>query len=183
MATLSHAQLVTLWEVEGGDPLAADTAAAIAQAESGGCQYAKAGPTDDRPVKTCTYRRTTRENSYGLWQINRRAHPQYTSTSLYTTVGNAKAAIAISGNGADFSPWSTYKDGSYKQYLQTIQGPFPGPSAGGPLPPDAATSHMHHGWADLRQSVTHHLPNQLRKSDTATRAAYRVLAGKSRRRG
>ena len=181
MATLSHSQLETLWLAHGGLPEFADTAAAIAQAESGGCQYAKAGPRDDRPVKQCTYRKTNLENSYGLWQINRRAHPSYSATSLYTLNGNAIAAVAIANGGTNFAPWSTYTDGSYKQFLTS--GGTPAPQPGPTAPPTAgtATPHMHHGWADLRQSVNVHLPNQLRKSDTATRAAYRVLAGRHRK--
>lgn len=113
----THAELEALWDNAGGSSASADIAAAIAQAESGGCQYAKAGPTDDRPVKACTYRQTTQENSYGLWQINRDAHPQYSAASLYTATGNATAAVEIAQAGLSFEPWSTYKDGSYKQYL------------------------------------------------------------------
>lgn len=178
MATLTHAQLVTLWEAEGGNPLVADVAAAIAQAESGGCQYAKAGPTDDRPVKECTYRQTTTESSYGLWQINRMAHPTYSPDSLYTPVGNAQAAIAISGNGASFQPWTTYTNGAYKQYLQTIPGPFPGPVGGGIVSPAAAAPSGHSGYADFRNSLGRHLPTQLEESRRLGLSTLRALGSR-----
>ena len=181
MATLSHSELEALWVLHGGDQADADTAAAIAQAESHGCQYAKAGPTDDRPVKQCTYRKTNLENSYGLWQINRRAHPQYSARSLYTVGGNADAAVAIRRARGDFTDWTTYTNGAYTQYLTSGGTPTPTPGPTAPPTADTATPHMHSGWADLRQSVNVHMVNQLRKSDTATRAAYRVLAGKHRK--
>lgn len=62
--------------------------------------------------------------------------------------------------------------------------PAPGGSGGGgaTVTADTQTPHMHHGWADLRNSMNHHLPNQLTASDTAVRAAYRVLAGKANSR-
>src|SRR5205823_2864134 len=43
VATLSHSELETLWVLHGGTQQSADMSAAIAQAESGGCQYAKHG--------------------------------------------------------------------------------------------------------------------------------------------
>lgn len=52
-------------------------------------------------------------------------------------------------------------------------------------PPDAAAGavapHMHAGWADLRNAVNRHLTHQLGRSDSATRAAYRVLAQRGKR--
>lgn len=181
MATFTHAQLEELWVLAGGSEAAADTAAAIAQAESHGCQYAKAGPIDDRPVKQCTYRHTNTENSYGLWQINRRAHRQYSAAQLYTAAGNASAAVAIAKGGLSFQAWSTYKNGAYKQFL--TGGGTPAPQPGPTTPPtgDNVTPNMHGGWADLRNSVNKHVPRQLAAADTATRAAYRALAKRSRR--
>ena len=181
MATFTHAQLEELWLLAGGSQATADTAAAIAQAESSGCQYAKHGPIDDRPVKQCTYRYSNRENSYGLWQINRRAHPQYSAATLYNAAGNASAAVAIAKGGASFTAWTTYKLGTYKAYLQS--GGTPAPQPGPTTPPTAGnqTPNMHHGWADLANSLNRHLPRQLAKSDTATKAAYRALAHRSRR--
>lgn len=115
--TFTHDELVSLWEYVGGPSGVADIAAAIAQAESGGCKYAKAGPNDDRPSPQCVYRETDLENSYGLWQINIDAHAQYDGQSLYDAVYNATAALGVSNGGVDFSPWSTFQDGSFTQYL------------------------------------------------------------------
>lgn len=136
MATFTHADLEGLWITAGGLPGTADTAAAIAQAESSGCQYAKHGPTDDRPVKQCVYTFSTKENSYGLWQINRMAHPQYSAATLWNALGNAQASVEISNGGVSFSAWTTYKDGSYAQYLQA--GGVPTPQPAQPLRPGIA---------------------------------------------
>jgi hypothetical protein len=175
-----HTQLEALWDLAGGAPQFADTAAAIAQAESGGCLYAKAGPTDDRPQKVCTYRKTSKENSYGLWQINRFAHPTYSAGTLYSALGNAKAAVAISGDGQNFGPWSTYTDGAYKQYLQNPGSLTPPPGTtstppGGPRLPQA-----HRGFADLRNSANKHLPTQLERSHRTGLVTLRIIGRRSR---
>jgi hypothetical protein len=176
VATLTHDQLEKLWIANGGNPIHADVAAAIAQAESGGCQYAKAGPTDDRPVKQCTYRQTTTESSYGLWQINRMAHPQYTAASLYTLNGNAKAAIAISSNGSNFKPWTTFVLGAYIQYLTGAPGgPQPGTTETNP-PPGAIEPDVFAGYRDLRNSLAKHLPTQLERSRKTGLATLRLLS-------
>lgn len=171
----SHADLEALWVLAGGTPQSADTAAAIAQAESGGCLYAKAGPTDDRPVKTCTYRRTTRENSYGLWQVNRMAHPQYLAAQLWQALGNAQAAVEISGGGADFRPWTTYKSGAYKQYLVAGAG---GPPPGATAPPSSTANDATRalsGWHSLQVALARQLPTALHRSAALRRASLRRL--------
>ena len=62
-------------------------------AESGGRQYAHS-PTND----------------FGYWQINGVHGP---SMATYDPIGNAKAAIAISNNGRNWYPWTTYVTGAY----------------------------------------------------------------------
>jgi hypothetical protein len=176
MATFTHQQLEELWTLAGGLPQWADTAAAIAQAESQGCQYAKAGPTDDRPVKQCTYRKTNLENSYGLWQINRRAWPQYSASSLYTPTGNADAAVAVANGGTDFGPWTKYTDGAYKQYLQNPGSTTPQPGTTFTPPGTARIPQAHRGFADLRNSANKHLPTQLERSHRTGLATLRTLA-------
>lgn len=167
MATLTHAELEALWDKAGGSSAFADIAAAIAQAESGGCQYAKAGPTDDRPVQECVYRYTTTEDSYGLWQINRDAHPQYSAASLYTTTGNALAAIEISQNGLSFEPWTTYKDGSYVQYLANPvppgQPPPPTTLSSGGTGPASTTHQVDQAWTRLMRTLAITVPQHLDK--------------------
>lgn len=92
--TLSCSGLETLWDDAGGNPAHAFVAAEIAKAESGGRQYA-ASPTND----------------VGYWQINRTAHP---GLATFDPLGNAKAAILLSDNGRDWSPWTTYTSGAYR---------------------------------------------------------------------
>jgi LysM repeat protein len=92
--TLSCSGLEALWEAAGGSPAAAFTAAEIAMAESGGNQYALS-PTDD----------------YGYWQINAAAHGAAQAT--FNPIGNAQAAVAISSDGTNWEPWTTYNTGAY----------------------------------------------------------------------
>lgn len=159
----THAALIQLWEQAGGAGFLADTAAAIAQAESGGCLYAKAGPTDDRPAKLCTYRQTSGENSYGLWQINRQAHPQYSAAELYTASGNAAAAVAVEKARGDFSAWTTYTNGAYQQYLAGVPQAPPG-TTGVPGTNAAASTSSHQvdqAWTRLMRTLAITSPQQL----------------------
>jgi hypothetical protein len=182
----THAELVDLWLVSGGSAASADTAAAIAQAESGGCIYAHAGPTDDRPQKVCTFRLTNGEDSYGLWQINRRAHPQYTVASLYAALGNAHAAVAIASGGSSFGAWSTYTSGAYKQYLSGVPitpttgstGGGGGTSSGGATPIQGGPSSSLTGWNALTQQWATHLPTALAESKRLRSSALRMVGGK-----
>lgn len=98
--TLSPTQLQHLWVSNGGSPKAAPMAAAIAMAESSGRSDAinhNTNGTVDR----------------GAWQINSIHGP----LSTLNPIGNVKAAIAISRNGTDWTPWTTFNTGAYKQYL------------------------------------------------------------------
>ena len=90
--TLGCTGLEQLWESAGGSPAVAVTAASIAMAESGGNQYAT-GTVGER----------------GYWQIN----PVNGSLSTYDPFGNARAAVIMSGDGANWSPWTTYTSGAY----------------------------------------------------------------------
>jgi len=90
--TLGCPQLEELWEAAGGSQGEAFTAAEIAMAESGGNQYAT-GTVGER----------------GYWQIN----PNHGSLSTYDPMGNAKAAVIISDDGTNWTPWTTYTSGVY----------------------------------------------------------------------
>jgi len=85
--------LEALWKAAGGAPGSAFIAAEIAMAESGGRQYAHS-PTND----------------FGYWQIN----GVHGAMATYNPIGNAKAAIAISGNGSHWGAWTTYVTGAYR---------------------------------------------------------------------
>lgn len=81
-----------LWEEAGGPAGEAFMAAEIAKAESGG-NPAAVSPTDD----------------FGLWQIN----GSHGSLATLSPLGNARAAVAISGGGSNWEAWTTFTSGAY----------------------------------------------------------------------
>jgi hypothetical protein len=179
VATLSHDDLMTLWRLEGGLQQDADTAAAIAQAESGGRTGAINNTAyPNKPGYHLPAPGNLPEYSVGLWQINMLAHPQYTEASLLTANGNAKAAVQIAGLPARWTPWSTYTNGAYKQFLQAPSGPFPGPEAGGDVAVGAVAASGHRGYADLRNSLARHLPRQLERSRQTGLVTLQLLSRK-----
>jgi LysM repeat protein len=91
--TLSCPGLEKLWEQAGGSDAQAVTAASIAMAESSGRQFAT-GAAGER----------------GYWQI----HPDHGSLSTYDPLGNAKAAVTISDDGTNWTPWTTFTSGAYR---------------------------------------------------------------------
>ena len=96
----TYAQLKALWNNNGGNPAAADMAAAIALAESGGNADAKNVNTNGSIDR-------------GLWQIN----SVHGGQSTFDPIANVKAAINISNNGKSWSPWVTYTTGAFKKFL------------------------------------------------------------------
>lgn len=83
-----------------------DVMVAIALAESGGVPNAMG----DGGV------------SIGLWQINTRAHPEYTVEDLRDPLKNARAALKIAHTPRGLKHWSVYRSGRYKQYLPAARG-------------------------------------------------------------
>lgn len=57
------------------------------------------------------------ESSYGPWQVNRDAHPQFPVAELETYDGAARAMVQISGNGSTWMPWTGYFSGGYRNHL------------------------------------------------------------------
>ena len=106
---LTRAQLRAI-VVRAGFP-DADVATAIALAESGGVP----GALGDGGI------------SFGLFQINVRAHPSYANDDLRDPLKNAIAAYEISRGGTNWKPWSTWWAnanrregpgmGKYRRYL------------------------------------------------------------------
>ena len=95
--TLSCSGLEALWESAGGSSGAAFTAAEIAEAESGGRQYAanwNSNGTVDR----------------GYWQVN----SIWGALSTFDAAGNSRAAVRISHDGTDWDPWTTYQTDAYQ---------------------------------------------------------------------
>jgi hypothetical protein len=90
--TLSCSGLEELWEDGGGSQAEAFMAAEIAMAESSGQQFAT-GTVGER----------------GYWQIN----PNHGSLSTYDPLGNAKAAVFLSDDGTNWTPWTTFLTGAY----------------------------------------------------------------------
>lgn len=90
---LSCSGLEQLWDDAGGNPNAAFMAAEIAEAESGGNQYAT-GPNGEE----------------GYWQIN----PVNGSLATYNALGNAHSAIVLSYDGTNWTAWTTYLTGAYQ---------------------------------------------------------------------
>lgn len=96
----SQAQLQALWIQAGGDPSKALMASAIAMAESRG----ETDATDHDSNGTV---------DRGLWQIN----SSHGHQSTYDPLKNARAAVAISDNGTNWGPWSTFGNGDYRQFM------------------------------------------------------------------
>lgn len=119
MTTLTFSQIKDLWTANGGNPNVAPVMAAIALAESGG----RTDAANTRPP----------DASYGLWQINyygslaRGRTAAYGSPTELVADPNrqAKAAIAISGNGQNMTPWTTYTSGAYRAPLAAAGGSLP----------------------------------------------------------
>lgn len=110
---MTLAQLRSLAAAVGfPDPI---TAAAIAMAESGGDPCAQGDPNIGG--RSCVPNGTS--TSFGLWQVHvvGAIHAQYDPTRLLEAEYNARAALAISKNGTDFTPWTTFTSGVYKRYL------------------------------------------------------------------
>ena len=80
----SYVGLMRIWEAAGGSSGTAAHAACIAEHESGGRQWVVSA-TDD----------------WGLWQIHGGGYP------MLNAYANAQRAIAMSGNGTNWGPWTT----------------------------------------------------------------------------
>lgn len=120
MATLSFAQLESVWIQAGGSSAMAPLMAAIALAESSGNPNAT-NPTDNGG----------RQTSWGLWQISNGDHSQ-PAPNWNDPVENARLALGklqSQGLGA----WGTYDSGAYRQFLQGNVPPDPSgiPAGGG----------------------------------------------------
>jgi hypothetical protein len=99
-ATYTQAQLQQLWIAAGGDPTKALIASAIAEAESSG----RAGATNNN---------TNGTQDQGLWQVN----SSHGLSNMFDPMANARAAVSISSNGTNWSPWTTFTSGAYQQFM------------------------------------------------------------------
>ena len=102
---------------DGDDNLA--TAIAVALAESNGWTQAVLTNSD----AYCSRDR-------GLWQINDHWHPEVTDAQAFDPNQNAAAAYRISSGGTNWTQWSTYKNGSYKAFLDRARAAAADTSSG-----------------------------------------------------
>lgn len=125
MPSYTIPELAQIWTLNGGDPATRVPMVAIALAESSGNSDAVSA-TDD----------------YGLWQENGANFPSYGMTALnwQDVDQQARTAIAHSGNGVDFAPWSTaYADISASGFYSSLPQIEAGSPAAAYLPIVAAT--------------------------------------------
>jgi TP901 family phage tail tape measure protein len=102
---LGKGSIMNLWTRAGGSPGAANLAAAVAMAESGGKTNAVNRNTDGSIDR-------------GLWQIN----SVHGALSTFSPFGNARAAVKISSKGTNWHPWVTYNTGAYRKFLDGSNG-------------------------------------------------------------
>lgn len=114
MTTLTPADIYRAARAAGFDVANAVRATAIALAESGGRTNARG----DLGLQTSKW-----GPSVGLMQIRTLTADTGTGrardiTRLDDPVANMRAAYEISSAGRDWTPWSTYKNGRWQQYLK-----------------------------------------------------------------
>ena len=103
--TLSKGQIMSLWTANGGNPTVANTAAAVALAESSG----RTGVLSSNPDGG---------TNVGLWQLDTRGVGSgYSVEQLRDPATNARVTVMGSLNGANWGPWQTYVEGTYRKYL------------------------------------------------------------------
>lgn len=100
---LTRAQIAAYARGAGFPENEIPTMVAIALAESGGVPNA--------------YTQTDREESVGLWQINIKAHHQYSREEMANPSKNARAAFVLSRSRMGLNHWSVYKNDRYKDFL------------------------------------------------------------------
>jgi peptidoglycan hydrolase-like protein with peptidoglycan-binding domain len=102
------AELARAAGVACGEPLA--IAVAIASAESGlrGNAINRNGPTAGCAEGS---------SDVGLWQINDCYHPEIPRACALDAECNGRAMYDVSRRGIDWTPWTTYRNGAYTQFL------------------------------------------------------------------
>jgi hypothetical protein len=144
----TNSSLLSLVQQAGFTGQAAQTMAAIVLAESGGNPNAH------------NYNVNTGDNSYGLAQINmfeslgperRKEFHLNSNTALFNPLTNLRIAFALSGGGRDFTPWSTYNSGAYRNELSDISGAtLQGVGSGGPNTPMARSWDTENHWTTYK---------------------------------
>lgn len=104
MTTLTDQQILDAVIAAGFPASTWNTAVAVALAESG-------GKTD------ATNHNTDGSTDYGLFQINSVHADLLRTHNWQDAVDNARMALAVSSNGANWSPWVAYTTQRYRAYL------------------------------------------------------------------
>lgn len=147
MAALNYPELQALWVANGGTAGWAPLMAAVAIAQSGGTPTKAWNTTEHRTAMRPT---AGYEGATGLWQIEWPEHQQLqqqvtgtsTRAALYTPNVNAKVAIALWGNSAGWTNWTTTT--SHTLNIQTWR------QHGSPARPSASTLGS---WHDISQGT------------------------------
>lgn len=151
----SYADLEGLWIKAGGSSASAPIAAAIAMAESGG----NPNSINNNPK--------TGDLSYGYWQINmigslgpsrRRQFGITSNTQLLDPLTNAKAAVMLSNGGSNFTPWSTFKSGAFRNFMN---GSVPPNLASGGTPSGGAPAQTVGFQSDVITPIVDNVENML----------------------
>lgn len=100
MAIYSYGQLKQFLRQAGWPEALVPLMAAVGMAESSGNSSAA---------------NTKGENSWGLWQVNRDAHPQWSAAQLQDPLFNARAAYEIYKKEG-IRAWGSFTDGRWRQY-------------------------------------------------------------------
>lgn len=147
----------------GNPPLTVDAVAGLVYAaglrgEPAAVAVAVTTPESGRDATIRVYNEATGDDSYGLWQINMLDLPQgphlgparrvqfgiQTDGDLLKPEVNARAMYIVSGGGTNFGPWSTFKAGKHRPYLDDARqavaavearGGNPDPGTAGPAVP------------------------------------------------
>ena len=169
MAVLDHAQLEQAWTLAGGAPQWADTAASIAEAESGGNPSAiNNSAYPNKPGYHKPGPGALPEYSVGLWQINLLAHPSYSVSQMLKPLLNAGAAVAISSDGQNFGAWSTYTSGAYRDHLLVPGATTPQPGRTTGTVSQAKQRQVGAAWARLMRVLAVDAPKHLRRTSAAS---------------
>ncbi len=126
MSVLTDQQVYALARNAGLTKGRAVIAVAIAHPESG--------------LDTDAHNAVPPDDSYGLWQINmigplgaerRLALGLKSNEELFDPRVNARAMAIVSGYGLNFTPWTGYKSGAYKQFLPQAEAAASAVEGGG----------------------------------------------------
>ena len=94
--------------VDGYPQIVVAVSVALAESSCNSSAVASNGPTSGCPNGS---------QDRGLWQINGCYHPNVSNACAFQIQCNANAAFTISGGGANWTPWSTFDSGAWRNYI------------------------------------------------------------------